>query len=749
MAYLLDSGIFAAVGSNSSVMSGAKLHFYAAGTTTPLDTYTSIDLDPLSKNANPVIADANGRFPAIWLIDALYKVKLTNSIDETIETRDNVGPVLTSQLAASTGAGRIGYDRDVTYSSATVGRALQTRTLTPFDFEDLVSGGKIILGGNHTAAFVALAAAYNSEGRAVHIPDPGFPYNIDPDLVIFTPPSSYNAAYRKPPMITADRSAIIRARSGGTFLIQLGTLAGDYSGLLRNAEYELPTIDGYNYSFTKAPLYLPFFKDIQVAWTVKNAVRMAWFGDMSAPASSAGVKGQRNYERELNLWARTVATAANGANPTITFSAPHGLWPSSGRRCVCINFGGAGWSAVSNKSLDALVLSSTSIQLLNVDSTAYGAAGASTAYLNFASMRVAKQISGATNANPCVITTAVPHLLTSGDQVDLQEIGGMDPLPLVSRTGIQGKYSVTVLSSTTFSIPVDTTSTTTYGSYSSGLGPGWAMPWVEPSDMDIGEYHERCSDVDLSNSFIQQVRLPIYHNPSTSGYDGKYTDNHFYNFPEAGEIFVPVYAGGDNHFSGNQTDGPFKYGLAWLFGDRNTGVGNKVNYGAIEGKDKYATLVRTDGGSGFFSLQSGIKATPSARILKDHSGFGTYGCQDNYYVNVLLPEYSAGSRNIAASAVFSMIDGSTVATFQTGTSFSRTGAGFANGDRVVTFLRPVPLTAYTEIGAPGGAANATLAATIEEDTGWASRSVFQRRIITRVGGTPTDLNTVSVTWRYP
>lgn len=743
---LFDVNLASIINTNSSISVGAKLYFFESDGVTPAITYTTSD--GMVQNANPMLVQADGRFAQqAWLDAGEYIYILTTPIGSPANPLFT-GTFIALSLSSTSGAGEVGYDQSINYPTQTVGYNLQaSKALTPADFAHLVTGGKVANGQNDTPAFSALAAAYFA-GRAVHFPDLGQPYLIDPDTAIFTPPASYNATYRKPPYISADRSAIVRARSGGTFLFQLGTLASDYSGLLRNAEYELPTIDGYNFTFTKAPLYVPFFKDIQVAWTVKNAKRMAWFGDTTAPAASAGIKGPRNYERELNLWYRPVLSATNGVNPTITFAAPHPLWPSSGRRCVCINFGGAGWAAVSNRSLDALVLSATSIQLLNVDSTAYGAAGASSAYLNFESMRVAKQITGVTNANPCVVTTAIPHLLTSGDTVDLAEIGGMDPLPVVSRTGIQGQYTATVLTATTFSIPVDTTSTSTYGSYNGALGPGWMMPWVPLADCDIGEYHDNCTDVDLSNSFIQQVRLPIYHNPATSGYDGKYTDNHFYNFSEAGEILTTIYAGGDNHFAGNQVDGPFKYAF-WFNADRNTGVGNKMNYGAIEGRDLYACMVRTNGGAGFFSLEAGLKATVSARMLKDHSGFGTYGCEDNKYQNVNQPVVSEGSRKIAASAVFSMINGSTVASFQTGATFARTGAGFANGDRVVTFLRPVPLTAYTDSGMPGGAANATLAATIEEDTGWAGRSVFQRRIITRVGGTPTDLNTVSVTWRYP
>jgi len=69
------------------------------------------------------------------------------------------------------------------------------------------------------------------------------------------------------------------------------------------------------------------------------------------------------------------------------------------------------------------------------------------------------QISGATNANPCVITTLLNHNLQTGDQVNIFGVGGMTQL------NDQVAF-VTVLSPTTFSLNgVDSTA---YGAYTSG-----------------------------------------------------------------------------------------------------------------------------------------------------------------------------------------------------------------------------------------------------------------------------------------
>jgi len=65
---------------------GAKANFYVAGSSTRANTYTTRTVGSAgTPNANPVEADANGRFPAIFLDpDVIYKVDITNSADVSI-----------------------------------------------------------------------------------------------------------------------------------------------------------------------------------------------------------------------------------------------------------------------------------------------------------------------------------------------------------------------------------------------------------------------------------------------------------------------------------------------------------------------------------------------------------------------------------------------------------------------------------------------------------------------------------------
>ena len=92
---------------NGNPLAGGKLYTYAAGTTTPLATYT--DYGGGTANPNPVILDSRGE-ANVWLGTALYKFKLTTSTNVDVWTVDNVGGAATlAALAASGGAALVGY----------------------------------------------------------------------------------------------------------------------------------------------------------------------------------------------------------------------------------------------------------------------------------------------------------------------------------------------------------------------------------------------------------------------------------------------------------------------------------------------------------------------------------------------------------------------------------------------------------------------------------------------------------------
>jgi hypothetical protein len=70
------------------VVSGAKLAFYSAGTSTPKDTYSDNILT--IPNTNPVIANSSGLFGPIYLGTGSYKVTLSDSDDVELWSQDSV-----------------------------------------------------------------------------------------------------------------------------------------------------------------------------------------------------------------------------------------------------------------------------------------------------------------------------------------------------------------------------------------------------------------------------------------------------------------------------------------------------------------------------------------------------------------------------------------------------------------------------------------------------------------------------------
>lgn len=76
---------------NGDPLSGGKLFTYAAGTTTPLATYTA--QTAITPHANPIILDAAGRVPGgeIWLSNGFqYKFLVKTNTDVLLATYDNI-----------------------------------------------------------------------------------------------------------------------------------------------------------------------------------------------------------------------------------------------------------------------------------------------------------------------------------------------------------------------------------------------------------------------------------------------------------------------------------------------------------------------------------------------------------------------------------------------------------------------------------------------------------------------------------
>ena len=102
---------------NGVPLAGGLLYTYAAGTTTPLATYTTSSGS--TANSNPIILDAAGR-PAgeIWLSAVAYKLVLKTSTDVQLWSMDNIVglPAAGSQAYATATAGQTAFTVGFTYT---------------------------------------------------------------------------------------------------------------------------------------------------------------------------------------------------------------------------------------------------------------------------------------------------------------------------------------------------------------------------------------------------------------------------------------------------------------------------------------------------------------------------------------------------------------------------------------------------------------------------------------------------------
>lgn len=75
---------------NGDPLASGRLYTYAAGTSTPLATYSDVNLSVA--NANPIVLDSAGR-ATVFLSGASYKFELKTSADVTVWTQDNITSV--------------------------------------------------------------------------------------------------------------------------------------------------------------------------------------------------------------------------------------------------------------------------------------------------------------------------------------------------------------------------------------------------------------------------------------------------------------------------------------------------------------------------------------------------------------------------------------------------------------------------------------------------------------------------------
>ena len=141
----------------------------------------------------------------------------------------------------------------------------------------------------------------------------------------------------------------------------------------------------------------------------------------------------------------------------------------------------------------------------------------------------AKTISSNTLANPTVVTTSTAHGLETGDHVT---IAGSNSTPV-----IDGARVVTVISPTTFSVPVNV----------SVAGTAGTVTFVSDDDSQVAGTERRYYILVDAPSGVDDARSQVFQ-PSS---DGKFTWDD-YIFPEDGSYTIKLYDMLDDELQASQ-----------------------------------------------------------------------------------------------------------------------------------------------------------------------------------------------------
>jgi hypothetical protein len=130
---------------------GGKLYTYAAGTTTPLATYT--DSTGATANTNPIILDARGE-ASVWCGAAQYYFVLRDSLDTLIWTADNINSAISATNITYSGVltGGSASFTDLTYSGSFTGTGAVSGGAGTFTSLTISGNGRINSLGVGTTA---------------------------------------------------------------------------------------------------------------------------------------------------------------------------------------------------------------------------------------------------------------------------------------------------------------------------------------------------------------------------------------------------------------------------------------------------------------------------------------------------------------------------------------------------------------------------------------------------------------------
>jgi len=226
---------------NGNPLVGGKLYSFAAGTNTPLATYT--DSTGNTSNPNPTILDSRGE-ASIWLSTVAYKLRLVDANNVEIWTVDNVADeVLTipAALAGSGGSALVGF---IQAGTGAVAQTAQSKMRQYVNVDDYIDFTTFVDGVTDVTGQIqnAITFAQTTGDGHMEVRFSSRKYRVTGTLVVTGPVRLVGEGYldfqnARPITIPPNGSWLIHANAGGP-LIQFTGDMGKSSGMTNLAIFQ-------------------------------------------------------------------------------------------------------------------------------------------------------------------------------------------------------------------------------------------------------------------------------------------------------------------------------------------------------------------------------------------------------------------------------------------------------------------------------------------------------------------------------
>lgn len=276
---------------------GGKLYTYAAGTTTPLATYTS--QSGVTANTNPIILDSRGE-ANVWLSSAAYKLKLTTPADVEIWTVDNVGSgdqfgtsqFLSGVSGSDTITATVTSPNFTAYAAGQmfnfVAVAANTTTSVTLNLNSL--GAKTVT----KAGTIALSVGDIAAGQVIPVIYDGTRFQITNLINLSSPPPIGNSTPSTGAFTTLSATSTISGTGFTNYLASPPAIGGTAAntGQFTTLSAGGAAASGYSFTSRSTSLSNAYFIDTDAN---ANGMNINFYKNSASPAASDDIANLRFY----------------------------------------------------------------------------------------------------------------------------------------------------------------------------------------------------------------------------------------------------------------------------------------------------------------------------------------------------------------------------------------------------------------------------------------------------------------------